>query len=147
MPWNGFILLIFSGAFCYLGMGIGISLARVAKLSGRMPQCWDDNVYKYYRWAHLLQQETSITVYRLLTKENKLPFSVCRKQTEVCCPLFPFAANKQKLPLSVSSVFHRHKILDFFIQYRMWPVTYFKKIKFTSLSEGSFPIFWTHKPI
>jgi hypothetical protein len=69
--------------------------------------------------AHLMKQETSITVYRLLTKENKLPFSVCRKQTEVCCPLFSFAANKQKLPLSVSSVFHRHKILDFLIQYPM----------------------------
>ncbi len=28
------------------------------------------------RWARLLKQQTSITVYRLPTKENKLPFSV-----------------------------------------------------------------------
>jgi hypothetical protein len=35
------------------------------------------------RWAHLLKQQTSITVYRLPTEENKLPFSVCSKQTKV----------------------------------------------------------------
>jgi hypothetical protein len=41
------------------------------------------------RWACL--QQTSITVYRLPIKKNKLPF--------------PFPANKRKLPFSVSSVF------------------------------------------
>jgi hypothetical protein len=44
-------------------------------------------------------------VYRLLTKTNKLSFSVsvCSKQIEGCC--FPFAENKRKLPFSVRSVF------------------------------------------
>jgi hypothetical protein len=47
-----------------------------------------------------------IDFYRLPTKENKLPFSisVCRKQMEVCRFRFSFAANKQKLLFSVSSV-------------------------------------------
>jgi hypothetical protein len=35
------------------------------------------------RWERLLRQQTSITVNRLPAKENKLPFSVCRKQTKV----------------------------------------------------------------
>jgi hypothetical protein len=36
--------------------------------------------------ARLLKQQKSMTVYCLLTKENRLPFSVsvCSKQTEVC---------------------------------------------------------------
>jgi hypothetical protein len=48
------------------------------------------------------------TIYNLLIKENKLPFSVsiCRKQTEVCRFHFLFAANKRKLPFSVSSFIH-----------------------------------------
>jgi hypothetical protein len=29
-----------------------------------------------HRWEHLLTQQPSITIYRLPTKENKLPFSV-----------------------------------------------------------------------
>jgi GTPase SAR1 family protein len=40
------------------------------------------------------------------TKENKLLFSVCRKQTEVCHFHFQFEANKQKLPFSISSIFY-----------------------------------------
>ncbi len=46
-------------------------------------------------------------MYRLPTKENKLPFSVpvCSKQTEVCRFNFLFAANKRKSPFSVSSIF------------------------------------------
>jgi hypothetical protein len=32
--------------------------------------------YRVHKWARLLKQQTSITVDRLLTKENKLPFSV-----------------------------------------------------------------------
>jgi hypothetical protein len=52
------------------------------------------------------EQQTSITVYRLPTKENKLLFSVsvCSKQTEVCHFRFPFSANKRKLPLSVNMI-------------------------------------------
>ncbi len=38
----------------------------------------------WQRWACLLKEQTSIIVYSLPTKENKLPFSVCRKQTKVC---------------------------------------------------------------
>ncbi len=41
----------------------------------------------------------SITIYRLPTKEDKLSFSIFHFR-------FPFAANKRKLPFSVSSVFH-----------------------------------------
>jgi hypothetical protein len=60
-----------------------------------------------HKWALLLKRQSSITVNRSLTIENKLPFSVsvCSKQTEVCRFRFPFAANKRKLPFSVSSVF------------------------------------------
>jgi hypothetical protein len=51
----------------------------------------------------LAETVTLITVYRLPTKEKNLPFpfSVCRKQKEVCHRCFLFAANKQKLPFSV----------------------------------------------
>jgi hypothetical protein len=51
----------------------------------------------------LLKQQSLITVDRLPTKENRLPFlvSICSQQTEVCRFRFPFAANKQKLLFSV----------------------------------------------
>jgi hypothetical protein len=52
-------------------------------------------------------QQTSITVYRLSTKENKLPFLFAESQTEVCHLRFPFAANKRNSPFSVSSVFRK----------------------------------------
>jgi hypothetical protein len=47
-----------------------------------------------------LLKQSLITVYLWPTKENKLPF--------------PFAANKQKLPFSVSSVaeFQKHGDMD-----------------------------------
>jgi hypothetical protein len=43
-----------------------------------------------------LKQQFSITIYHLLTKEKKLPFSVffCRKQTGICRFHFPFAQTK-----------------------------------------------------
>ncbi len=47
----------------------------------------------------------AFTVHRLPTKENKLPFCVCVKQTKVCRFPFAFAASKRKLPFSISSVF------------------------------------------
>jgi hypothetical protein len=57
----------------------------------------------------LLKKRTSFTVYRLLTKENKLTFSACGgKQTEVCRFRFPLAANKLELSFSVSFVFRVH---------------------------------------
>ncbi len=59
---------------------------------------------KIRRWVRLLKQQLSITVYRLPTKGNKLPFSVYSKQTEVCRFRFSFAANKRQLPFSVCSL-------------------------------------------
>ncbi len=56
-------------------------------------------LYEFERWTCLLKQQTSITVYRLWTKENQLQISICRKQTEVCRFRFP------KMPFSVSSIF------------------------------------------
>jgi hypothetical protein len=59
--------------------------------------------------------ETAIVDYRslfgdnvfCLQQTNEVPplFSVCSKQTEICCFCFPSAAKKQKLPFSVSTVF------------------------------------------
>ncbi len=46
-------------------------------------------IYTVHRWAHLLRHQLSITVYHLLTKENKVPFSV-----SVCI-------NKRKFAVSV----------------------------------------------
>jgi hypothetical protein len=47
-----------------------------------------------------LKQQTSITVYRLSTKEKKTYFSVCKKQMEICHPIIrlqqtndPFSIN------------------------------------------------------
>jgi hypothetical protein len=54
-------------------------------------------------FSRLLTQQTLITVYRLPTKEEKLPFPDCRKQTVVCLFCFPFASNKRKLPLLLVS--------------------------------------------
>ncbi len=55
---------------------------------------------KSNRWARLLKQQSSISDYRLPTKENKLLFSisVCSKQREVCCFSFLFAADVRKSP-------------------------------------------------
>jgi hypothetical protein len=58
-----------------------------------------------HRWASLLTQQTSFTIYRLLTKENKLPFSICRKQWDDCRFHFTFPSNKRKLPFPISFVF------------------------------------------
>ncbi len=56
----------------------------------------------WHRPAHLLKQQTSITVDRLPTKGNKLPISVsvCSEQMAVSRYRFPSAANKWKLPFS-----------------------------------------------
>jgi hypothetical protein len=55
----------------------------------------------------LLKQQKSITVYRLSTKENKLPVSVFHLQETNGSSLFHFlfAANKWKLLFSVNYVF------------------------------------------
>ncbi len=60
-----------------------------------------------HRWTRLLKQQTSIKVYLLPTKKNKLPFSVSvgSEQTEVGCFCCLFAANKRKLLFYISSIF------------------------------------------
>jgi hypothetical protein len=50
----------------------------------------------HYRWAHLLKQQSSISVYCLLTNENKRLF------------LIPFAANEKKFAVSI---FRMHKMI------------------------------------
>ncbi len=54
------------------------------------PQVRGDWDYRR-RWSRLLTQQTSCTICRLPTKENKIPFSisVCSKPTEVCRFRFP----------------------------------------------------------
>jgi hypothetical protein len=46
------------------------------------------------------EQPMPITVYHLPTKENKLLFSVCRKQMEVCCFRFLFAVKQMEVAVS-----------------------------------------------
>jgi hypothetical protein len=81
-----------------------------------------DNGIGIHRWARLPKQQSSITVYRLPTKGNKLPFSVslCSKQTAVCGFLFfTFAANKWNLQFSIRFFFylqlgvHGNEFLEF----------------------------------
>jgi hypothetical protein len=64
-------------------------------------------IYSGHRYARMLKQNVD---YRLSfpTKEKKRKCAVCRKQTEVCCFCFLFAANKQKWMFSVISIFHLH---------------------------------------
>ncbi len=50
----------------------------------------------YHRWACLLNQQQSITVYHLPTKENKLPFPFCLQQTNGSLPFPIFACSKQR---------------------------------------------------
>jgi ribosomal protein S10 len=50
-----------------------------------------------HRRARLLTQQTSITVFRLLAKENNFRF------------YFKFAAHKRKLPFSIHSVYMENK--------------------------------------
>jgi hypothetical protein len=38
----------------------------------------------HHRWALLLEQQSSIAVYCLLTKENNIPFSICSKKNGNC---------------------------------------------------------------
>jgi hypothetical protein len=51
--------------------------------------------------------ETAIVDYRLsfADQEIRLPFSFAAKKTEACRFRLPFAANKRKLLISVSSAF------------------------------------------
>jgi hypothetical protein len=60
-----------------------------------------------HKWARMLKQQSSNTIYRLPIKENKVRFSasICSKQTEVCHFCFLFSANKRKLLFSLSSIF------------------------------------------
>jgi hypothetical protein len=76
------------------GWGAGIQYAEQAELE--LPDLFHRKLGAQrcgYRCVCLLKQRSSITIYRLPTKVNKLPFSVSvlRKQTEVC--RFQYAAN------------------------------------------------------
>ncbi len=59
----------------------------------------------HHRWACLLKQQMSVTVFVCRPRETnfRFPLLFAEKQTEVCCSHFSFAANKKKLPFSVSS--------------------------------------------
>jgi hypothetical protein len=46
------------------------------------------NVSYEHRWARLLKQQSSITIYRLLTKENKRPFSFAANQRMFAASMF-----------------------------------------------------------
>ncbi len=61
----------------------------------------------FHRWARLLKQQSSIIIYCLLTKENKLLFSVsvCTKQIEAFHFGVPFVQTNW------SSVFHKFRFL------------------------------------
>jgi hypothetical protein len=75
-----------------LGLGLQPSLSVILQyciMKGR-------GGINHYRWAHLLKQQSSISVYCLLTNENKRLF------------LFPFAANKKKFAVSIFSM---HKMI------------------------------------
>jgi hypothetical protein len=62
----------------------GNSPSRLAKLVPIV------NITEMHKWARLLKHQSSITIYHLLTKENKLPFfvSIRRKQTEFAVLIF-----------------------------------------------------------
>jgi hypothetical protein len=69
-----------------------------------------------HRWARVLKQQSSMTVYRLPNNENKLLFSipVCSKQTEVVIFhwfRFPFAKNRKHGDIET----WRHKDLETWI--------------------------------
>jgi hypothetical protein len=58
-----------------------------------------------HRWACLLKQQTRLQF--MFSDQGKQTSVFCsQKQTEVCCFCFLFAVNKQKLPFTVSSIFH-----------------------------------------
>ncbi len=65
------------------------------------------SVYSLHRRARLLKRKMSIIIFHLLTRKTNFlfSFSVCRKQTGVCCFCSPFSVNKLKLPFSINSVF------------------------------------------
>ncbi len=70
-------------------------------------------------WAHLLKKQTSITVHRLLTKENKLPFSICRKQTEVVIfRFFRIYTRNGSVQVDILIGGHQHRS-----QYRRYPTS------------------------
>jgi hypothetical protein len=56
-------------------------------------------------------QQMSVAVYLLLTKETKLPFAENERKSAV----FLFAANKLKLPFSVSFVFRIFKYIYIYV--------------------------------
>jgi hypothetical protein len=88
----------------------------------------------WHRWARLLKQKSSITVYSLPTKENKLPFSVSSKQTEVCH--FRFQQTNGCLPFLFPST--NGSPFLFFICSKLTEVALYCEFRFP------FAKFWKH---
>ncbi len=65
--------------------------------------------------------ETAIVDYRLSFadqgKQTSVSISVCSKRREVCHFHFPFAANKWKLPFSMSSICRIYRVISIYIYY------------------------------
>jgi hypothetical protein len=79
--------------FCYIECGKSITpSAMPTTIRTRKSNTFILNIIgNKHRWACLLKQQSSITIYNLPTKENKLQcsVSVCSKQMEVCHFHFP----------------------------------------------------------
>jgi hypothetical protein len=92
---------IFSLSYCLFRFFISLFQMTLPSKRGRGFVCVGSQILlnNSHRWACLLKNQLSITVYRLMNKEKKLPFSVsvCRTETEVYLFHFLFAANKRKL--------------------------------------------------
>ncbi len=73
-------------------------LDRSASVSVLMPFC---RMTFHHRWASLLKQQKSITVYRLSTKENKLPVSVFHLQETNGSSPFPFSVCSKQMEVAV----------------------------------------------
>ncbi len=97
------------GNLCSISMRLHLNMYILLSVSGPKP-CLDYMYAFEHGWARLLKQQSSIiVVYRLPTKENKLPFlfyvSVWSKQAVVFRFRFAFAVNERKWPFSVISFF------------------------------------------
>ncbi len=70
------------------------------------------NIFIDILFSRLLTQQMWITVNRLRTKEDKLPFSVCRKQTVVFAFSIYVCIKQTEVAASVSFVFRIYIDID-----------------------------------
>ncbi len=66
--------------------------------------------YGRHRWASSLKQQSSIIVYRLATKENKLPFLFAASKRKFVVSVFHLQHKKTDVIVFVSSVFCMYSI-------------------------------------